>query len=130
MLRPLRFIGLLGLLWLLASPAMATPTEAELTASVQSYFADLFDKLASAAGRHPTPDNFRDIMNPLIKDIDGLYGATLIDSDFVIRQVYFSRNFLARGYDLKKVKELDYFWKQMRIAPSPQLSEPRCCNRA
>jgi len=122
--RFLRLIGLLTLFWLLAAPAIAVPEAPQLKTSVQHYFDGLFEKLANAAAQHPTPDTFRTIMEPLVRDIDGRYGATLIDNDFIIRQVYFRRNFLARGYDLKKVEELDYFWKQMRLSPSPQLSEP------
>lgn len=112
------------ILGLLTAPAMAAPDETQLAASVQGYFAGLFDKLAVAAGQHPTPDTFRSVMKPLVEDIDGMYGATLIDKDFVIRQVYYKRNFLARGYDLKQVEELDYFWDLMRREPTPQLSEP------
>ncbi len=122
-----RFMGILGFclsLWLVASPAIAAPSEAQLAASAQNYFAGLFENLSTAAGQHPTPDTFRSIMKPLVADIDGLYGATLIDDQFIIRQVYFSRNFLARGFDLKKVEELEYFWDRMRTAPSAQLSEP------
>ncbi|MBN1547331.1 MAG: hypothetical protein JW902_11780 [Syntrophaceae bacterium] len=55
---------------------------------------------------------------------DGFYGGTLIDSDWVIAQVYFKSHFLARGFDLKKVKELSAFYKMMKESPAPQLSEP------
>jgi hypothetical protein len=104
--------------------ALAAPTEAELSQSVQNYFAPLFAGLEAAAEKQPTVDSFREIMKPLVADIDGFFGATLIDKDFVIRQVYYRRNFLAVGYDLKNVDELDYFWDLMRQSPSPQLSEP------
>lgn len=106
------------------SAALAAPTEAELSQSVQNYFDPLFAGLKSAAEQQPTGDNFRKIMKPFLADIEGFFGSTLLDSDFVIRKVYRRRNFLAVGYDLKKVKELDYFWELMRNSPSPQLSEP------
>lgn len=124
MQRLMRVFSICVALCLFASASMAAPGEAQMAASVQRYFAGMFEKLESAARQHPTPDTFRSIMKPLVSDIDGLYGSTLIDDSFVIRQVYFSRNFLARGFDLKKVKELDYFWDLMRTTPTPQLSEP------
>lgn len=104
--------------------ALAAPSEAELTAAVQSYFAPLFAGLETAARQQPSVDTFREVMKPIVADLDGFFGSTLIGKDFVIRQVYRRRNFLAVGYDLKKVDELDYFWKLMRKAPGPQLSEP------
>ncbi len=104
--------------------ALAAPSEGDLSKAVQNYFAPLFAGLESAAEQQPSVDNFREVMKPFVSDIDGFFGSTLIDSDFVIRQVYRRRNFLAVGYDLKKVKELDYFWDRMNMSPSPQLSEP------
>lgn len=107
-----------------AIQAMAVPSETQLVTAVQGYFAPLFAGLEKAARKQPTVDSFREVMKPFVSDIDGFFGGTLIDKDFVIRQVYRRRNFLAVGYDLKKVKELDYFWDRMRKEPSPQLSEP------
>ena len=124
MQRLMRIFSICVTLCLFASASMAAPSETQMAASVQNYFSGLFNKLDNAASQHPTPDTFRSIMKPEISDIEGLYGATLIDDSFVIQQVYFKRNFLARGFDLKKVKELEYFWDRMRTAPSPQLSEP------
>lgn len=109
---------------LTAAPALAVPDEGTLTAAVQDYFEGMFQGLEKAAVQNPTKDSFRTIMKPIVEKIDGFYGSTLIDSDFVIRQVYKKRNFLAVGYDLKKVKELNYFWDEMRKRPAPQLSEP------
>ncbi len=106
------------------SSALAVPSEAELSTAVQSYFAPLFASLEAAAAAHPTTDTFRETMKPFVADLDGFFGSTLIDRDFVIRQVYRRRNFLAVGYDLKKVAELGYFWSLMRKTPGPQLSEP------
>ncbi len=120
----------LGLILLLCAalisqtPALAAPSEEELSKSVQNYFAPLFAGLKAAAEQQPTTDTFREVMKPFLTDMDGFFGSTLIDSDFVIRKVYRRRNFLAVGYDLKKVKELDYFWDLMRKSPGPQLSEP------
>ncbi len=104
--------------------ALAAPTESELSQSVQNYFTPLFAGLEAAAEQQPTVDSFREIMKPFLADMEGFFGSTLIDKDFVIQAVYRRRNFLAVGYDLKKVDELDYFWDLMRKAPSPQVSEP------
>jgi hypothetical protein len=106
------------------SSALAVPSEAELNTAVQSYFTPLFAGLEKAARQQPTVDTFRETMKPFVADLDGFFGSTLIDSEFVIRQVYRRRNFLAVGYDLKKVEELGYFWDLMRKTPGPQLSEP------
>lgn len=109
---------------LMASVAQAAPSETELKASVEGYFADLFQRLGKAAEKSPTEDTFREVMKPQIEKIDGLFGATLINADWEIRQVYFKRDFLAVGFSLKKVKELDAFRKLMDEKPAPQLSEP------
>lgn len=102
----------------------AAPTEAELKTSVETYFSDLFQRLGKAAEQAPTEDTFRAAMKPQIEKLDGLFGATLINADWEIRQVYFKRDFLAVGFSLKKVKELDAFRKLMDEKPAPQLSEP------
>lgn len=106
------------------SPALAAPTEAELKTAVESYFADLFGRLGKAAEKSPTEETFREAMKPQIESLDGLFGATLLNTDWEIRQVYFKRDFLAVGFSLKKVKELDAFRKLMDEKPGPQLSEP------
>jgi len=100
------------------------PTETTLKVAVEKYFGDLFQRLGKAAEQSPTEDNFRAIMKPEIENIDGLFGATLINADWEIRQVYFKRDFLAVGFSLKKVKELDAFRTLMAQKPEPQLSEP------
>jgi hypothetical protein len=102
----------------------AAPTEAELKAAFETYFADLFQRLGTVAGQKPTEATFRDLMQPQIGTIDGLFGATLINADWEIRQVYFKRDYLAVGFDLKKVDELRGFREQMTTDPAPQLSEP------
>jgi hypothetical protein len=102
----------------------ADPNNDERGLKTIAYFTDLFDKLGGAAQKDPTSDNYRKIFKPVADSVDGLYGATLISSDWVIVQVYHPSHFLARGFDLKKVKELTDFYKLMQDEPAPQLSEP------
>ena len=109
---------------LAACTLRAAPSEAEMRASVETYFANLFQRLEHVALKNPTEDTFRDLMRPQIEKIDGVFGATLINADWEIRQVYFKRDFLAVGFSLKKVKELDVFRKLMEEKPGPPLSEP------
>lgn len=104
--------------------AQAAPTEAELKSAVETYFDDLFGRLSKVAAKAPTEETYRELMKPQAESIDGLFGATLINADWEIRQVYFKRDFLAVGFSLKKVKELDAFRKLMEEKPGPQLSEP------
>ena len=93
--------------------------------AVKTYFDRKFDELKAVADKHPTSvDDFRTDMQPVEEGTKGFFGGTLIDTNFVISEVYFKRDFLARGFDLKKVKELDTFWAKMREKPEPQLSEP------
>ena len=100
------------------------PAEMALKTAVETYFNGLFQQLGKAAGQAPTDDTFRTVMKPLIENVDGLFGATLINADWEIRAVYFKRDFLAVGFSLKKVKELDGFRALMAEKPAPQLSEP------
>ncbi|MDO8301757.1 MAG: hypothetical protein Q7T18_00795, partial [Sedimentisphaerales bacterium] len=100
------------------------PSNDEVGRKTLAYFNDLFGKMAQAAQEDPNYDSFRKIMKPVAEEVKGFYGGTLVDPDFVIRQVYYPSHFLARGYDLKKVKELTEFYKTMKEKPSPQLSEP------
>jgi hypothetical protein len=118
------WLSVLAVAGLAVCPSLAAPTEAELKTAVETYFKDLFDRLGKAAERSPTEETFRAVMKPQIEKVDGLYGATLINADWEIRQVYFKRDFLAVGFSLKKVKELDGFRKLMDDKPAPQLSEP------
>lgn len=92
--------------------------------AAETYFGTMFAKLGEVAAQKPTHDTFRDAMKPVAESVDGFFGGTLINTDFVIDQSYYKFHALANGFDLKKVKELDYFWGLMRKAPSPQLSEP------
>lgn len=99
-------------------------SEEELAQKVKAYFEDKFIRLEAVARQHPAVESYRQLMRPEAEKIEGFFGGSLIDADFVIRQVYHPSHFLARGYDLKKVKELKYFYKKMMEEPSPQLSEP------
>ncbi len=113
-----------------AGMLMAAPDPADdpIGVAVEAYFKTAFDGLKNVAAKQPTKDSFRAAMKPLAEGTGGFFGGTLIDTDFVIREVYFARDFLARGYDLKKVKPLTVFWNEMRERPVPQVSEPACGN--
>lgn len=104
--------------------AGAEPVRDPIQAAVQTYFDQAFERLRLVAEKKPTVASLRQDMKPLAEVTKGLFGGTLIDANFVISQVYYPRDFLARGYDLKKVPQLTDFWKKMRAAPAPQLSEP------
>ena len=93
-------------------------------AAVSNYFYQCFNDLKTVADTKPTSATFRKEMKPVAQKTKGLFGGTLIDTNYVIKEVYYKRDALARGYDLKKVKELDVFWKKMSEKPEPQLSEP------
>jgi len=114
--------GLLALM--LPAFAQVNPPEDPVGIATESYFAGHFDRLKQVAKQQPTRKTFRKAMRPLVEKTPGFFGGTLVDTNYVIREVYLSRNFLARGFDLKKVKQLDYFWTRMSEEPTPQLSEP------
>ena len=107
-----------------AAAAQVQPPDDPVGKAVAAYFDKTFANLKAVADRQPTKDTFREAMKPLEDATDGFFGGSYIDTDFVIREVYYPRDFLARGFDLKKVKQLDYFWDLMRKNPTPQLSEP------
>jgi hypothetical protein len=92
--------------------------------ATESYFAETFERLGEVAAQKPTVETFREAMKPCAEATEGFFGGTFIDTDYTIRQVYKKRNFLARGFSLRKVKQLNTFWKQMDEKPAPQLSEP------
>ena len=120
-----KIIALLALLALpCAASAQVQPPDDPVGKATAAYFAETFANLKAVADRMPTKDTFRDAMKPLEEATPGFFGGSFIDTDFVIREVYFSRDFLARGFDLKKVKQLDHFWELMRKDPAPQVSEP------
>ena len=120
-----RFLAFLALGVLpFAAAAQVQPPDDPVGKAVAAYFDRTFANLKAVADRQPTKDTFREAMNPLEDATEGFFGGSYIDTDFVIREVYYPRDFLARGFDLKKVKQLDYFWDLMRKNPTPQLSEP------
>ena len=107
-----------------AAPAQVQPPDDPVGQAVATYFTTQFDNLKVVADHQPSRDTFRAAMKPLAKQTPGFFGGSFIDTNFVIREVYYPRDFLARGFDLKKVKQLDYFWDLMRETPTPQLSQP------
>lgn len=107
-----------------AALARVQPDDDPIGIATASYFDTHFANLKAVADQHPTRKTFRKAMKPLVKATPGFFGGTLVDTNYVIREVYLSRNFLARGFDLKKVEQLDYFWERMSEKPMPQLSEP------
>lgn len=121
-----RKIGILMTLLalLVVTSARADDASDAMTKAVTNYVAGVMKGLQDVADRQPTVDTFREKMKTFMDGKPEVFGASLIDTSFVIRQVYFRRDFLAVGYDLKKVHELDYFWKLMQEKPAPQLSEP------
>ena len=104
--------------------ALAVRADDPVGTAIENYFAGVFKKLGDVAAQKPTHATFREAMKPLAESVDGFFGGSLISPDFVIDQSYYKIHALANGYDLKKVKELDYFRERMRTAPAPQLSEP------
>jgi hypothetical protein len=102
----------------------AAQTDDPIGIAIENYFSTVFAELGEVAAKKPTHDTFREAMKPAVESVDGFFGGTLINTDFVIDQSYYKIHALANGYDLKKVKELDYFRDLMRKAPAPQLSEP------
>jgi hypothetical protein len=111
-------------LLLTALAVQAAQTDDPIGLAVETYFDNAFARLGQVAAQKPTVETFRDAIRPCAEATDGFFGGTLIDTDYVIRQTYRRRNALARGFSLRKVKQLDYFWEQMDKNPAPQLSEP------
>lgn len=109
---------------LLLFAALTVQAEDPIGTAVENYFTAVFAKLGEVAAQQPTHDTFREAMKPAAESIDGFFGGTLVTPDFVIDQSYYKFHALANGYDLKKIKQLDYFRGLMRITPAPQLSEP------
>ncbi len=100
------------------------PVADEMRQRVERYFKTCFEDLKAVAERKPTKKTFREHMEPVVEKTEGFFGGTLINPDWEIEQVYFKRNFLARGFSLKKVDPLVPFIEKMAKKPEPQLSEP------
>jgi len=123
-----RWMGVLAVVGLCLAPVVglsqSDPVADKMAQTIRSYFETCFADLKVVADSIPTEDTFRTAMKPVVEKTDGFFGGTLISPEFEIQQVYFKRNFLAKGFDLKKVKQLTYFVGQMKENPAPQLSEP------
>ena len=115
---------LLALLMPVAIAGVEDPVAEKMRAQVQAYFDTCFADLAKVAAQAPTTDTYRQLMKPVAEKTKGFFGGTLIDPEFVIQEVYYRRDFLARGFDLKKVEPLKVFVQEMKDKPAPQLSEP------
>ncbi|MEI7880759.1 MAG: hypothetical protein WCI95_07780 [bacterium] len=116
---------LIAVLAIVAMSSARADTEGDrMAGAVSNYVAGVMKGLQGVADQQPTVDTFRTQMKPFVEATPGVFGASLIDTNFVIRQVYYRRDFLAVGFDLKRVSELDYFWKLIQKKPEPQLSEP------
>ena len=108
-----------------AMPPAPAPSPADpVGVAVTTYFNARFAELATIAAAAPTPETFRTLVKPLQATVDGFYDASLLSADFVITQVYWPSHALARGFDLKTVRELKPFVGKMKQVPAPQLSEP------
>jgi hypothetical protein len=103
---------------------ISNPADDAIGSKTALYFKGLFELMAKAAAKDPDVDSFRAAMKPVADGTTGFYGGTLLDSNWTIVQVYDKAHFLARGFSLKKVKELTGFIKKMAESPAPQLSEP------
>jgi len=119
------FIAGVVLLGTIALPSGGLAAESlTLEQRIRKYFDTCFADLKAVADKQPDVDSFRKAMKPMADKTAGYFGGTLIDPDFVIQEVYYKRDWLARGYDLKKVDQLVAFAKAMKLKPAPQLSEP------
>ncbi len=104
--------------------ALSVSAADDVGQKTQEYFDALFSKMKIVAEQHPDAATYRELMRPVAKEIPGFFGGSFVDSNWVIRQVFHPSHFLARGFDLKGVKELSYFIEKMKTSPGPQLSEP------
>lgn len=117
-------VGTIALAVAVSAQGQTADPEVRMEQKIRGYFENRFADLKAVADQQPTADTFRKAMKPLVEKTEGVFGGTLIDPDFVIQEVYFKRDFLARGYDLKKVEQLVEFAREMKEEPAPQLSEP------
>jgi len=107
-----------------ALTVQSAQTDDPIGIATEKYFTETFARLGEVAAKKPTKDTFRKAMKPCAEATPGFFGGTYIDTDYTIRQVYKKINFLARGFSLRKVDQLTYFWDLMDKNPAPQLSEP------
>jgi hypothetical protein len=92
--------------------------------AVEAYFTAVFDEMGKVAAKQPTKDTFRELMKPVEENIDGFTGGSFLDDKYIIQESYKDHIISPVGHDLKKVKELKYFFVMMDEKPAPQLSEP------
>ena len=111
-------------LLLAALSGQSAQTTDPIGIAVETYFKTTFARLGDVAAKKPTQQTFRAAMKPCAEATEGFFGGTYIDTDYTIRQTYKKTNFLARGFSLRKVKQLTKFWAEMDENPAPQLSEP------
>lgn len=109
---------------LLLLPILGALADDPVGSAVQTYFDSLFARLKTVAEQQPSEKTFRPLMQPVAESFDGFFGATLTDADYTIRQTYFKKHFLAKGFNLRRVEQLIPFLEQMDRHPAPQLSEP------
>ena len=83
-----------------AAPAQVQPPDDPVGQAVATYFTTQFDNLKVVADHQPSRDTFRAAMKPLAEQTPGFFGGSFIDTNFVNREVYYPRDFLARGFDL------------------------------
>jgi hypothetical protein len=88
--------GLLALPGL--APAGVQPPDDPVGVATLAYFDASFARLKAVADQQPTKETFRKAMKPLVDATPGFFGGTYIDTDFVIREVYNPRDFLARVF--------------------------------
>jgi len=91
---------------------------------IEAFFAPSFKLLAEVAAKEPDKKSFRKAIKPVVEKTEGFAGATLLDSDFVIRKTYRRSHAAAVGYDLKKTPSLKKFCEEMKKKPAAQISHP------
>ncbi len=117
-------IGICLAVSLVVFGALPVSAADEVGEKTQQYFSEMFAKMKIVADQHPNVKTYRELMRPVAQEIPGFYDGSFLDFNWVIRQTYRPSHSIARGYDLKKVKELTVFIEKMKESPGPQLSEP------
>ncbi len=107
------------------APAFSASPEADSVSDrIKEYFKQHVDTLNKAAEQRPSERTFRKVMAPLVPTINEFKGASLLNRDFVIRQVYSRKHIAAIGYDLKKQEAVKVAHAAMLEQPAPQLNGP------